>query len=872
MRKFISTALLLASFLLVSFAELPALDLKITAYESDGFTRRNEPVSTGVILPRGEVTDISALSLFDNDGKAVSSQYEALSTWPDGSVKWLLVDFEANCPPKSKSAYYLRDKAADVTGSKLSVEKNDSGVTVSTGVMKATLSDTCFNLFESVYLDHNGDGTFSSDELVSLDPVMPGVSLTTVSGGPAGAKFGQLKSFEVEDSGPVRVTVAVKGEISYPSGMVILEYIARINFYAGTGFVEVNFSLENPHAAQPYENGGGHWLMGDNGSVLFEDMSLTTRLGFGNPIVLSVCDLNKDILDRMPLNKTGGIYQESSGGDNWYTRIHINRNGDVPMTFKGAKTFIGSVEPYKVDRPDAWIEAADRQFGLAVGVRNFWQNFPKALTVNPDGTVRVSLWPEEFPDVHELQGGERKTHQIAFYFHTGDQESSINENRVATVMCGFMKPLLVRATAESYLASGFFDDASVYDPKRFPTYEKLCQSGVVGKNGNQFDDIDRMDEYGWRNFGDTPAMNEFDETGGPSTGRRAASHFNHEYDHGFGMIFQHLRTFSAAPDLSQKWWQLGAPAILHESDIDTYHCIDDTLAGGVFGGAKFSHTGHGVEVSTGTHRQGSPGDNMWGKLDWPWGRGLSPESGHFNNRGMMAYYYLTGDKLVKETASQMADLVRFKISNDNFAQIDRVTRDAGNNLQILTDEYLLTWNEDIVPLVEKILVTTAPEKQWYMSEEGRREHPDDTFPGFWQPSICINAVARWTSVMEEKTGKPYQKGRDYITAYADFASRFVAGGPDHGFYSYRTPAGEKRGNFGPWTYRISDVLMFGHKYSNDSDLKKRCLKATQDAFTFMARRYKNREFIDSKSHTMILGGGHEYTYFKSHGKWNTVAK
>jgi hypothetical protein len=122
--------------------------------------------------------------------------------------------------------------------------------------------------------------------------------------------------------------------------------------------------------------------------------------------------------------------------------------------------------------------------------------------------------------------------------------------------------------------------------------------------------------------------------------------------------------------------------------------------------------------------------------------------------------------------------------------------------------------------------------------------------------------------MEEKTGQPYRKGREYVVAYADFLSRFVAAGPDQGFPSSWTPSGKKPGNLGPWTYRISDVLMYGHKYTDNPEIKKRCLKAAADAFAFMEKNYPGNEPIyhDSKAHT-ILCGGHEYTYFKHYGKW-----
>ena len=91
--------------------------------------------------------------------------------------------------------------------------------------------------------------------------------------------------------------------------------------------------------------------------------------------------------------------------------------------------------------------------------------------------------------------------------------------------------------------------------------------------------------------------------------------------------------------------------------------------------------------------------------------------------------------------------------------------------------------------------------------------------GFWTAALAINAAARWTAVMEEKLGGRYEPGRKYVAAYADFAARYLAGGPERGFYMEWSPAKGGRGDHGPWTYRLADVVMAGHKYSDDPAVK-----------------------------------------------------
>ena len=53
------------------------------------------------------------------------------------------------------------------------------------------------------------------------------------------------------------------------------------------------------------------------------------------------------------------------------------------------------------------LERGDRWLGMAM--ESFWQNFPKAIEATPT-SLTLRLFPGQYADVHELQGGEQKTH------------------------------------------------------------------------------------------------------------------------------------------------------------------------------------------------------------------------------------------------------------------------------------------------------------------------------------------------------------------------------------------------------------------------------------------------------------------------------
>ena len=63
------------------------------------------PVTSGVPFPRGTLSSDAHLRLLDAQDQEVPLQTEVLARWLDGSVKWVLLDFQAN--PSQASAYSL---------------------------------------------------------------------------------------------------------------------------------------------------------------------------------------------------------------------------------------------------------------------------------------------------------------------------------------------------------------------------------------------------------------------------------------------------------------------------------------------------------------------------------------------------------------------------------------------------------------------------------------------------------------------------------------------------------------------------------------------------------------------------------------------
>src|SRR6516162_5090507 len=75
-------------------ADIPSVVLSFSFPPQAG-PRRREPVTCGIPWPRGVLTDPSVLRMADSLGQAAVLQTRVLDRWPDGSVCWWLLDWQA---------------------------------------------------------------------------------------------------------------------------------------------------------------------------------------------------------------------------------------------------------------------------------------------------------------------------------------------------------------------------------------------------------------------------------------------------------------------------------------------------------------------------------------------------------------------------------------------------------------------------------------------------------------------------------------------------------------------------------------------------------------------------------------------------------
>jgi hypothetical protein len=574
--------------------------------------------------------------------------------------------------------------------------------------------------------------------------------------------------------------------------------------------------------------------------VLFEEFALIQRLHLDDFPFAQIGDEGRLMLERLPLAGRAYVYQDSSGGENWYHRTHMNRARRIPLRFRGYEIVHEGKRIARGDRFSGWLDLADIRWGCAVGIRDFWQNFPSALAAEANGTLSVALWPRQFGDDHELMAGEEKTHEALWYFRA-------HPPYPRQVMAALQSPLQAWAPTGVYLSSGELGRHVPYDVEEYPGPEQVWHGAILTEGHNFATDREQTEEYGWRNFGDVWAENERDRTGGPRDGERVVSHFNLEYDEGWGMLLQAIRTLDARPGLAQEWWRYGREALLHEADIDIHHSSVASGENPAWAGGMQTHTDHGVEAERSAHT-GRPTKSVYGTLTWEWGPGGGPESGHFNTRGLMTAYYLTGQRRFLDAAMELAELVAYKIENDEWPQIDRASREAGNNIQILTDAYLLTWDERYRRLIAEVV-----EACHFKHTEWARNLPD-SMGGPWSLAICLKAIARYCDVVALVEGRPPDNAVSSLVGYCRAIAHAAATTPQRG---WGRPGG-----------RASDALMQAARHTDSEADRATFVEAAEQAFEDGWRSILGDSddyvYHNAKTTTIAFTSGGEWMYRRAH--------
>ena len=725
------------------------IDKSIMLTETIGVSRDGEYTRIGIPFAEGEVLGMTGFAMLSPQEELQPVQTTILKRWHDGSVKWALLDFTASVPANGCSQYRLVKSNGKTPHqpSEIHIVPGADRWQVATGSALFTIDAVKFRPFSSIKsIDR---------EILAAD-----ASLCSLDLGEGNKLEPVIDSIVVETVGPLRATLRINGTFSPGSGLAP-QFISRLHFFAGSSRVTLEFTLRNPN---PAHHAGGLWDLGDPGSLLFRELALEFALqqGIVNEIACSPQYGHQTLHYTDPFSNLS-VYQESSGGDNWRSPLHRNRNGTVPFTKKGYEICSGDLLLSRGGRATPVVWCGTGTSGMAAVMPDFWQEFPKAIEANLS-TLRMVLFPSCFPDRHELQGGEQKTTTMHLDFDT-----------TADGLDWARAPLTVVAVAEVYGHSGVIPDLPPL----------AVQSGLASDLLDQFvagpeilgSRREATDEYGWRNFGEFSADHEAVYHKGSEA---FVSHYNNQYDLCGGIY----RKFFATGD--PLWGKLASNLAGHVLDIDLYHTTGDREE---YNGGLFWHTDHYIPAGLSTHRSFSK-EHL--KLKDPRFCGGGPAAEHCYTTGLLYHYFMTGNRDYRESVIMLADWCLRSLAGSQtiLASIKRagryitlliqarggarpvfpcypLSRGTGNTMIACLDAFEVGGGNHFLEQAEELLRGAI--------------HPDDDIAArdlldaenAWSYTVLLTAVSKYIDkkIELEELDEGFYYARSCLLAYAEWMCR-----------------------------------------------------------------------------------------------------
>ena len=650
--------------LFVLFASVcSAAEVKFEVREPQGIARHSWPVTSGIPFAKGALKDPSQVRLVDGQEKPVSLQTEALSRWQDGSVKWLLLDFQTSLRPKQVKRFRLTttvtNKKLNATDRKLAVSRNKRGVAIDTGRLRVHLNRRSFRLLDHVWLDKNKDGKYSNDERVS-SAKGAGILLRTPDGQTFRADLSKA-TMKIEQAGPWRACVRISGK-HVAKTKHLFSYVLRVTAFRNKPYLKLSYTFVNDDTAN---------------------------------MMTSIKSLSLDFA----VNGKANQYV-TNGRPTPPTRLY--QVDDQSFEIDGKKSG---------KRALGWAAIAGDQGGVAVGLPEFWENWPKSLETK-GSQLSVGICPqfktgrydgrplkEECKLFYHLRKGKHsfklglaKSHDLWVRYFDGTP----NTKQLTSFFKASKESLLAQCSSNHYsetlVTGGRFPAANFGRYNRYDTW-------LDGFFKLHLDDQEVVREYGMLNWGDWYNV-KWDSWG------------NNEYDTSHCFFIQYMRTGD------RRYFNRAAQSARHQIDVDTIHAVNEEMR--KFGGSwkatpgyiwahSVSHTGGyyaKYNEKLGKYDNEAPlimkGVYQQGLVDW----------GHIWIAGALQYYMFTGDRRAIEVCHMSAHAVAEKMPTRYTDHI----RGIGWPLRFLVAAYDATGKKEYLDGAEKLWQVMKknydPKKGW----------------------------------------------------------------------------------------------------------------------------------------------------------------
>jgi len=339
---------------------LPVKRVRLTVEESGGVDRIAWPVTQGVPFGEGDFPVDTPARVVLEDGKSLPPQTLCLATWSKDRkfVKWLLVDFQIDLKANQTRQVYLEYGPAvqapePTTALTVTHPENDKILRVDTGPMQLELRTDSADFFSACRVrTENGWRDLLSGK--------PGAHLYMTD--QEGRRYQsnqsrELPKIQVEDAGPLRASVCIRGRHASADGQSFCPYVLRIHAYAGRSDLRVYHTFVFTGDADRHE---------------------FTEVGMNFPV-----DLGGDV--KIAFGGSAGAHEITAGK----TALFLQTSDLEYMVSRDGEAFA------RGDKNSGWASLSGRGGSVIVALRDLWQEYPKGIELTA-GRMDLQFWPKAY--------------------------------------------------------------------------------------------------------------------------------------------------------------------------------------------------------------------------------------------------------------------------------------------------------------------------------------------------------------------------------------------------------------------------------------------------------------------------------------------
>lgn len=471
------------------------------------------PITLGIPFPKGVLHSADNIRLLNDAGKEIPVQTTEVTSWQpaDESVKWVWIFFISE-----KSSNYMLEYGEGVFPMRISdriVSTNNmrpsGGITVNTGPLKFNIDKKGSGFLDQVYIDENNDKVFTANELIASAPDPRRGSFLDIldDHGLDMSNAVVHEVFREKGSGPLHSIFRIEGTYVYQNENNPSPFEIRLHVYAGKTFIKVLHTLTytgvpDKHIIQEGEHSNiatqnnfilSEETMDDSGWTQPNDqiagcgLTFTYHLDSEVQFATSTFDGNwlkdssaiKYEVENI-IEQKAGILQTGPKQNN----PQENSSPTERIANFNSKIYLGDKILKETEKSKGWLDISDSKRGISIGIKNFLEEYPKELQVDPNSrTLTGFIWPSSidpmsFERKHTNKDGEMlgnfaqgitKTTEFIYYFHKEYNEAEVNK-----IMDYSLKAPVAHVSPDWYTGSKVYGNMASHS-SAFQEYENALQ-------------------------------------------------------------------------------------------------------------------------------------------------------------------------------------------------------------------------------------------------------------------------------------------------------------------------------------------------------------------------------------------------------------